>query len=46
MSATVLVGQDEIPGCWGTHGDNVLIGDVLGNGGYLAKKEFVASPGI
>lgn len=49
-NATILVSEREIPGCWlafqDAEGPKVLIGDVLGNGGYIMQKDFQADSGV
>lgn len=44
--ASIIVQGQEIQACWSLWGDKVLIGDVLGRGGYLMVKDFKASPGV
>ena len=45
-AATVVIRGNSIPACWGRTGEKVLIGDVLGNGGYIMASDFKANPGI
>lgn len=45
-AAIVKIGATEIPGCWGVHGDKVLVGDVFGNGGFILMKDFKEEHGV
>ena len=38
--AIILYGQTEVPGCWGSLQDKVLIADVLGAAGFILKESF------
>jgi hypothetical protein len=47
--ATIKHGSSdfEVPACWGTaEGDKVLLGDILGNAGFIMKGSFKPAPGV
>jgi hypothetical protein len=43
--AVIRHGPTEIPACWGTAEDKVLLGDILGNAGFIPMDAFKAQPG-
>lgn len=46
MVAIILYGQTEVPGCWGSLEDKVLLADVLGAAGFIPKKSFKPERGV
>lgn len=41
-TAIIKIGEQEVPGCWGLLASEgkVLLGDILGNAGYLKMSDF------